>query len=164
MAKGYRRVVVGPGYRRGYLDGEPQKDLDLFTRRFRTSKPRVLEENHLHIPLVSLLKLCIKDDVLWRHVPNGGYRDKQTAAKLKAMGTLAGSADLEFFWPGPRILFLELKLPGRPRSDAQIDFAVRAKAVGADYELATTIEQAITFIGKRGLIKSNVEVCGKRFP
>ena len=40
----------------------------------------------------------LRPDVIMRHVPNGEHRDPRTAAKLKAMGVLPGSADLEFHW------------------------------------------------------------------
>lgn len=46
-------------------------------------------------------------------IPNGGYRDKREAAKLKAMGVKAGVPDLclpvpMYYWHG---LYIELKRP-----------------------------------------------------
>jgi hypothetical protein len=40
------------------------------------------------------LRLRAKPDVLWLHPPNGERRDSITGAKLKRMGTLAGTSDL----------------------------------------------------------------------
>jgi hypothetical protein len=62
-----------------------------------------------------------------------------------------------------RVLFLELKLPRRKPSEAQDAFALAAKLLGAEYHVATSIEEAITILGERGLIRSNVEVCGRRW-
>ena len=70
---------------------------DLLTRRWRkVVVPQ--KEVTLHIQLVAMLRWCLRPDVIMRHVPNGEHRDPRTAAKLKAMGVLAGSADLEFHW------------------------------------------------------------------
>jgi hypothetical protein len=137
---------------------------DLLTRRWRkVAEPPQKEAIALHIPLVSMLRWCIRPDVIWRHVPNGEHRDPRTAAKLKAMGVLPGSADLEFFYHGPRILFLELKLPGGKLSDVQAGFALAMKLLGAEYFVVTSIDEAITILGEHGLIRANVEVCGRRW-
>ena len=140
---------------------------DLLTGRWRKLVEPQKEATSLHIPLVAMLRWCLRPDVIWRHYPAGELRDKRTAAKLKAMGVLAGSADLEFFYRNaagvPCLLFLELKLPGRKCSEAQMGFALAVKLLGAEYEVACTIDEAIGVIGKRGLIRSNVEVCGRRW-
>ena len=145
----------------------PIQQKDLLTGRWRKLVEPQKEVTSLHIPLVAMLRWCLRPDVIWRHYPAGELRDKRTAAKLKAMGVLAGSADLEFFYRNatgaPCLLFLELKLPRRKPSEAQDAFALAVKLLGAEYEVACTIDEAIGVIGKRGLIRSNVEVCGRRW-
>ena len=140
---------------------------DLFTKRYRRVVEPQKEATSLHIPLVAMLRWCLRPDVIFRHYPAGEHRDPRTAAKLKAMGVLPGSADLEFFYRNaagmPCLLFLELKLPGRKCSEAQMVFALAIKLLGAEYEVACSIDEAIGVIGKRGLIRSNVEVCGRRW-
>jgi hypothetical protein len=140
---------------------------DLLTGRWRKLAEPQKEVTSLHIPLVAMLRWCLRPDVIFRHYPAGEHRDPRTAAKLKAMGVLPGSADLEFFYRNaagtPCLLFLELKLPGRKCSEAQMVFALAVKLLGAEYEVACTIDEAIGVIGKRGLIRSNVEVCGRRW-
>src|SRR5262245_22497620 len=74
------------------------KQRDLFSRRWRNAVIQEHSERSFQIQLVSILRWCIRADVTWRHVPNVENRDLRTAQKLKAMGTLAGSADLEFFY------------------------------------------------------------------
>jgi hypothetical protein len=124
------------------------------------------KEVTFHIQLVAMLRWCLRPDVIMRHVPNGEHRDPRTAAKLKAMGTLAGSADLEFHWcdgGGRRLLHLELKVAKRPPSHAQVVFAMRVRELGDGYHIARTIDEAISIIGGYGLIRADVEVCGKRW-
>jgi len=139
---------------------------NLFTKRWRKVVVPQREDTSLHIPLVTMLRLCLRPDVIMRHVPNGGHRDLRTAQKLKAMGTLAGSADLEFHWrdgTGRRVLHLELKVGKRRQSDAQIAFALAMRLLGDEYHVARSIDEAITILGERGLIDPKVEVCGKRW-
>jgi hypothetical protein len=146
------------------------KQRDLFTRRWRAlQQPQ--KEATFHIQLVSMLRWCLRPDVIFRHVPNGEHRDPRTAAKLKAMGILPGSADLEFHWceldelkrKHRRCLHLELKVGGRPRTDAQVTFALAVRLLGDDYEVARSIDEAIEILGIRGLLRHDVEVCGKRW-
>jgi hypothetical protein len=149
------------------------KQRDLFTRRWRAlQQPQ--KEVTFHIQLVSMLRWCLRPDVIFRHIPNGEHRDPRTAAKLKAMGVLPGSADLEFHWrqyredlegshTERRVLHLELKSGGRQRTDAQVSFALAMRLLGDDYEVARSIDEAIAILGERGLIRSDVEVCGRRW-
>ena len=161
---------------------------DLLTGRWRkVVAPQ--RESAFHIQLVSMLRWCLRPDVIMRHVPNGEHRDPRTAAKLKAMGVLAGAADLEFHWcemplrrvpfqiepsrfpPEPdrnapkvrRMLHLELKLPGRKQSEAQAGYALAMKLFGDEYHVVRSIDEAIGILGERGLLRSDVEVCGRRW-
>ena len=68
---------------------------------------------------------------LWS-CPNGGARNKITAALMKRTGQLAGVADLHLaiVRPTAPALFLELKVGKNKVSDAQRDFLARMKAQG----------------------------------
>ena len=152
----------------------PFKQRDLFGRRVIVQSSK---EIVLHIQLVSMLRWCMRPDVIWRHVPNGEHRDPRTAAKLKAMGVLPGSADLEFFWREAirpvlvpedehgrlRALFLELKRPGGTLSTEQATFGLAMRLLGAEYLVASSVDEAIGILGAHGLIRPDVEVCGKRW-
>lgn len=146
------------------------KQGNLFTKRFR-ALPDDRKEFEIQIQLVAMLRWCIKPGVIWRHVPNGEHRDKRTAAKLKAMGVLAGSADLEFFWnddksavqPCTQVLFLELKRPGGMLSLAQVGFKQSVTYIGMGYACVSDVDTAIRLLGSCGLIKPGVEVCGRRW-
>jgi hypothetical protein len=153
----------------------PFQQRDLFTKRWRKVVFAQKEATSLHIPLVSMLRAarCIRPNVLWRHVPNGEHRDPRTAAKLKAMGVMPGCADLEFHWieKDPdypdrmrrRVLHLELKLPGRSSSEAQLVYALAVRLLGDDYEVARSVDEAIAILGEHGLISRGVEVGGKKW-
>jgi hypothetical protein len=149
----------------------PLRQKDLFTRRWRTQVWPQQKESSFQIQLVSMLRWCIRPNVIFRHVPNGEHRDLRTAAKLKAMGVLPGSADLEFHWAEidklgrkhRRLLHLELKVGNRQRTDSQVAFALAMRLLGDDYEVARSKDEAIEILGKRGLIRGDVEVCGKQW-
>jgi hypothetical protein len=144
---------------------EQQKDL--LTQRWRNvAAPKLREDRSLHIPLVGILRWALKPDVIWRHVPNGEARDPKVAAKLKAMGVLPGSADLEFFWNSARtptqpclaVLFMELKIGDREPSEAQKKFRQRAVEIGAGYCIARSIEEGLAILKSCGLLRDNVKV------
>jgi len=139
---------------------------DLFTRRWRMPSHAPDKEVQLQIQLVTMLRPpvgCLKPTVTFFHVPNGEVRDKRTAAKLKAMGVLAGVADLVFLWKEIdesegetrkylRVLFLELKLPGRQATDSQIEFALAVRLAGAEYKVARSIDAALELLRERDLL------------
>jgi len=100
------------------------------------------------------------------HVPNGEERDKRVAAKLKAMGVLPGVSDLVFLWKEIderefetrkylRVLFLELKLPGRQTTEDQVEFGLAARVTGADFAVARSIDQALAELEQRGLLRKD---------
>lgn len=143
---------------------------DLFTRRWRRSIMPEPKELAIHINLVTLLRWCLRPDVKWWHTPNGEVRDLRTAQKLKAMGTLPGVADLQFHWCEMkngekirRVLHLELKSGHRELADSQIEFALAVRLLGDEYHVARTVDEAVDILGARGLIRSDVTVCGKRW-
>jgi hypothetical protein len=146
--------------------GEPQQK-DLLTKRWRVvTRPR-REDRSLHIPLVAILRWCLKPDCIMRHVPNGEHRDPRTAAKLKAMGVLPGSADLEFFWDAsPSVslpckfsaLFMELKIDqGRPSLPQEI-FGKRVTGIGARYCIVRSVDEALQILKQHDLIREEVKI------
>jgi hypothetical protein len=143
---------------------------DLITGRWR-NLVETQPESTFHIQLVSMLRWCVRPDVVWRHIPNGGLRDPRTAAKLKAMGVLPGSADLEFHWAVTdafgnkrrHCLHLELKRGGNKPTAAQAGFALAMQLLGDDYHVARSVDEAIAILGERGLLQRGVEICGKRW-
>src|SRR5262245_1138384 len=137
----------------------------LFTRRWRQEIPSA-KETAFHIQLVSMLRWCLRPDVLFWHTPNGGYRDDREAAKLKAMGVLPGVSDLQFHWieidalqrKCRCLLHLELKANGGRLSDAKATFALAVKLLGDEYHIARSIDEAIGILDARGLLHRKVEM------
>jgi hypothetical protein len=136
---------------------------DLFTKRLRKIRPPPPSELQIQISLIAQLRQAqrIRPGVIYFHVPNGELRDKRSAAKLRAMGVRAGVADLIFIWNAPvhgdprrvRILFLELKAPGRKETPLQTLFADEASTIGCDYAKADSIDDAITILQGFGLLR-----------
>jgi hypothetical protein len=111
------------------------------------------KESALQRTLVKTLQTRLRPDVLMRHITAGGA-DARTGAKLKAMGRLAGCADLEFMWRDEfrlRVLFLELKMPGRKQAPSQCEFMKKVAPFGP-YCIATTIEEALAALAAYGLL------------
>ena len=94
---------------------------------------------------------ALPPDVLWFAVPNGGWRNKAVAAKLKAGGVRPGVSDFVLVYEG-RAYFLELKAKGGQQSEAQIVFEADACRAGAEYRLAAdTIEDVRRAIRRWGI-------------
>jgi len=73
-------------------------------------------------------------------VPNGGYRNKIEAIKMKATGLVAGVSDLIIVQPN-RILFVEMKTETGTQSKEQKDFQNKVEALGFEYFLIRSLEQ-----------------------
>lgn len=67
-------------------------------------------------------------------IPNGGFRHKIEAMKLKATGMLAGASDLIVIHRS-RIYFCELKTDSGILSPSQKDFALRLNENGFEYKI-----------------------------
>ena len=149
---------------------DKQYQRNLFTRRWRDAENASIKETALQIQLVTMLRWCLRPDVLFWHTPNGEVRDPRTAAKLKAMGTLPGVPDLQFHWSEiikplrgadikvRRVLHLELKVGTRPQTEGQAAFALAVKLMGDDYEIARTIDEAIAILTAHGLLRKDVKI------
>ncbi len=71
------------------------------------------DEDRITIACANWLKMEYDNmgDIFGFHVPNGGKRDKATAAVLKAMGVIAGVSDFIVLVRGlpPTVVFIEMK-------------------------------------------------------
>ena len=107
-------------------------------------------EERLQRAVVQLLMLAYPT-LRWRAIPNGEYRNKATAGRLKAMGVQPGVADLHVTLPGGKTLWIELKSEkGRP-SAAQLAFADAETATGAEYKICRSIDDVVDVLGRRGV-------------
>jgi len=76
-------------------------------------------------------------------IPNGGRRDKITAAIMKGEGVLAGVADLFLMVPNKSYhgLWIEMKTPKGRSSDSQKLFESLSKTQGYEYRIARTLDE-----------------------
>lgn len=90
-------------------------------------------------------------------IPNGGRRDKTTAAKLKAEGVTAGAADLALLVRTSRhgALFIEMKTADGRQSEAQKKWADTVRRGGYRYELCRSFEEFVSLVD--GYIKEGKE-------
>ena len=136
-----------------------ERQLRLFASRFqRGVQLPPPKEQELHIQLADILKAWIMPRWRYSHLPLGEYRDKATAAKLKAMGVVAGLPDFMFVGPGT-VFFLELKRPGSGRlSDAQLIWMRHIMASGFGYLATTDLKDAVEELKAMGIVRDGVHV------
>jgi hypothetical protein len=90
-----------------------------------------------------------KNDILFYHVPNGGYRKAQEASKFKAMGVKAGVPDLviPIARKGHHGLYIELKrVSGGTLSDAQKFWMEKLREQGYDCYEAKGAQDLINYV------------------
>lgn len=113
---------------------------DLFGR-IVPAPPRSGKETRLHIAIVEYIRWTAPELLVF-HSPNEGLRAKAEAAKLKAMGLLAGIPDLAIIAPGGRVFFLEVKTPAGRLSPEQIAVHDHLVALGTPCAVARSIDDA----------------------
>jgi predicted nucleotidyltransferase len=73
-------------------------------------------------------------------VPNGGFRSKIEAMKMKTTGVLPGVSDLIIIKPN-EILFIELKTDIGVQSKEQKEFQKRVELLGFSYYLVRSLQE-----------------------
>ena len=81
-------------------------------------------------------------------VPNGGYRTKATASKIKAEGALSGVADLILLLPSDthHALCIEMKVDKGKQSEAQKEWQELIERDGYKYVVVRSIEDFIKVV------------------
>lgn len=77
----------------------------------------------------------------WRvfAIPNGGLRNKITAARMKRTGVMPGVFDICIIGPAPRCYWIEMKIPGGKLSGCQQDFRDFLVGAGWSWGVAYTL-------------------------
>jgi hypothetical protein len=73
------------------------------------------------------------------HVPNGGYRGKREAGRLKSIGVTPGVSDFIFLQKG-HAYFIEMKAETGKQSAEQKNFENKVKANLFDYFVVNSLE------------------------
>lgn len=120
-------------------------------------RPRRHIEDALQISTRALFdRIFDSADVVCLHVPNGERRDKAAAGRLKAMGTLAGTADWFLSWRGPRppfIGWIEMKAERGRQSPEQKAFQARVTALGHHYAICRSLDDVLGVLDAWGVPK-----------
>ena len=103
-------------------------------------------EQKLQIAVVQFLRWAWPPELPWWHTPNGFWRTKSEASLQKAMGVLAGVADLTFILPNGQAAFIELKA-GSALSSEQIEFRRKALALKCGYAVCSTVDEVEAVTG-----------------
>lgn len=74
------------------------------------------------------------------HCNNNNSFNRMEGTKAKAMGVVAGVSDLELVVAGA-VIFIEMKLPGKTRSQGQVEFCDYVLSCGHQYIVIETLEQ-----------------------
>lgn len=136
-----------------------EQQRDMFTNRWRKSKPPPPLEVRVHIALADTIDRFM-DRMKWRctHVPNGELRTKETAARLKRMGVQAGWPDFQFLSHEGRMYFLELKRPGNDLSEMQEHFHRWCLRWGIPCQVVSNYKDAVEALKAWGILPDRVHV------
>lgn len=134
-----------------------EQALPLFSKRRRAVVARAPQPSELQIQIAVVQHLRYGLTPGWKfwHTPNGELRDKRTAAKLKAMGTMAGVPDLVLISPTGMFYGLELKAKGRPTTDDQDKFIEHCRAMAWPIAVRDTLDGALATLIQWGALKPN---------
>jgi hypothetical protein len=91
-------------------------------------------------------------DIFAVAIPNAAARSPRLAARMRAEGLTAGVADLAILLPCGRIAWLELKRTKGQQTIRQRGFEARCTRLGHPYAVASSLEQAETFLKQIGAI------------
>lgn len=108
-------------------------------------------EHDLQCNVVQFLMLCAPSDLGWRAIPNGSYRSKRTAGRLKGEGVQPGVGDLHFTLPGGRTAWIELKTDAGRLSPEQRTFREAELSRGALYAVCRSLNAVIVQLEEWGV-------------
>ena len=108
----------------------------------KARKAPVQREEAYQRLVVEFLRWALPPSVVFYSVPNGGWRTKSVAAKLKAGGVKPGVHDLHFLYRGIHHE-LELKIKPNGLSPEQKDHAAAVVAAGGKAGVASDTLEAV---------------------
>lgn len=96
-------------------------------------------EEQIQVEVARWLDHRLPPDWRWYHPPNGGWRKKATAGRLKAQGVKPGIPDVVILRPDGSPIYIELKSFGGVLSPAQKDFRDWCNANRQPYFVARSV-------------------------
>lgn len=150
------------------------KPKSIYTHPKRKSRMKRPEQN-LQIGIMNYVRKIMQIENCSRfiaaHVPNGGHRTKSEAGIFKAMGVMAGFADIiVLVHPNevhatPTAFFVEMKAKGGDMEESQIYFEDRVTFMGFKYYLLEAedqrdaLDQFMAIMKENGVDISGTKVC-----
>ena len=110
-------------------------------------------EHQSQSTLVAILQYRLRSNLICMAIPNGGARHPIIGRQMKAEGLLPGSPDLIFALPNSKVFWLEMKAQGGRLSDEQEGVHFRLRALGHDVAVAYSIDQALSMLAERRLLR-----------
>lgn len=113
---------------------------------------RNAEEDALQAQVIELLVVAAVPGLIYFAVPNGGYRDPQTARTLKLTGVRPGVSDIALIkdrFPH----FLEMKTKKGRQSADQEKFEADCIAQGIPYRIARSRDEAQDILTEWGMLR-----------
>lgn len=89
------------------------------------------------------------------HVPNGGKRTSYEGYIFKAMGVMAGVTDIPFLFPGPKVVWAEVKVKGEDQTEPQRNFQARVEAFGFEYRLIEAKDASDAISQAQAILRAN---------
>ena len=134
----------------------PAAARDLFERPLRRRELDRNAEAKRQAAIIEYVRWVAPHIVIWA-VPNGGFRTKAEAARLKWTGVLAGVLDLTLALPDGRCAFWETKTPHGRLSDDQKAVTIRLMAIGHSWAVVRSIDDARRELAGLGIKTREVE-------
>lgn len=113
--------------------------------------PKRRDEDARQAAIVEYVRLVAPQILIW-HVPNGGFRLKSEAARLKWMGLLPGVPDLSLVLPGGHSAYWECKTPKGRLSRDQIEFLRQVDQMGHSWAIVRDIDDARLELARLGVV------------
>ena len=110
-------------------------------------------EHQEQTALMGLLRYRMRREIVCFSIPNGGLRNPRVQQQLIDSGLLPGAPDLYFAREEGRSLFMEMKTKKGVLSDVQQGVKFKLEALGHDWVLARSVDEAMEHLSQRGLLR-----------
>lgn len=124
-------------------------------KRRAKKAPRRHEEDDLQAAIVERFTVRRAPDAICAHIPNGGFRDWNTAKGMKHAGAMAGFPDLVFLNVFGLAFFMEVKAKTGSLRKEQREFRDWCVANSIPWTLVRTLGEAEAWMERHGLISPN---------
>lgn len=110
-------------------------------------------EHSIQAHLINDLQFKLRPEIVRYAIPNGGLRNVRVATMLKAEGLQPGMPDLGFAAEEGRTNWLEMKTDKGSLSAYQIGIRRKLEALGHQWRMARSVDEALEHLAAWGLLK-----------